>query len=194
MTTASRPAPSQPQPSSSALGRKPRFWSFFRLFAGLGGATLVLIPVASGNSYIYSVVGLALFLAAILLLPTQPRTTFDDKARELGAHLVVDGGRYHLPNSTSFVPVQLFLSVDRVSALDSGLRVLVEIPAAEITSFLALQSGKGWFLEVIWSTHAAEFAYRGASAERLAQIAENAIRKVAPAPGPVVPQSRAAGV
>ena len=107
---------------------------------------------------------------------------------------MVDGGRYHLPNSTSFVTVQLFLSADRVSALDAGLRVLVEIPVAEISSFLALQSGKGWFLEVIWSTHAAEFSYRGASAERLAHIAENAIRKIAPAPEPEVPQSRAAGV
>jgi len=149
--------------------------------------------VASGNGHIYAVIGLALFTAGILFFPTSPRTTFEDKVRELGAHLVVDGGRYHLPHSSSFVPVQLFLAADRISALDSRFRVLVEIPAAELTSFLALQMGKAWFLEVLWSTHAAEFSFQGSSAERSARMAENAIGKIAPSPAPLAPQRRAAG-
>ena len=127
------------------------------------------------------------------MLPTQPRATFADKARELGAHQVVDGGRYHIPNSSSSVSVQLFLSSERISALDARFGLLVEIPTVEITSFLALQSGKDWFLEVLWSDHAAEFSYHGSSAERLAHIAENAIRSHAPASAPPVSQSRAAG-
>ena len=192
MTTTPSSVPSPPQ-GASWLRTSPRLGVLFRLLAVFGGASLVLFPVAAGNGYLYAVIGLALFTAGILFLPTQPRTTFEDKARELGAHLVVDGGRYHLPHSSSFVPVQLFLATDRISALDSRFRVLLEIPAAELTSFLALQTGQAWFLEVVWSTQAAEFSFRGSSAERLARIAENAIRKIAPAPAPLAPQSRAAG-
>jgi hypothetical protein len=173
--------------------RNARSWKFLRLALGLGGAALVLFPVASGNSYVFSIVGLVMFVVAILLLPAKPRITPEEKARELGAIMVVDGGRYHLPNSSSFVPAQLFVAADRISALDSKFRVLLEIPTAEITSFLALQAEKGWFLEVIWTTHAAEFSYRGTSAERLAHVAENALRSVVPTPAPGVPQRRAAG-
>ena len=201
MTATPSASHSQPSPTGSFLRRNSRSWTFFRLVLGLGGAALVLFPVTSGNGYIFSVVGLAMFIVAILLLPAKPRTTLEDKARELGARLVVDGGRYHLPNSSSFVPVQLFVATDRISALDAKFRMPLEIPVAEITSFLALQTEKGWFLEVIWSAHAAEFAYRGSSAERLARIAENAIRSVAPSPAPepastseaAAPRRRAAG-
>ncbi|HYL84626.1 MAG TPA: hypothetical protein VE263_10345 [Candidatus Angelobacter sp.] len=193
MTASPNAARSQPQAGGSTLRRNPRSWMLFRLVLALGGAALVLFPVASGNSYIFSVAGLVMFVAAILLLPAQPRITLEDKARELGALLVVDGGRYHLPHSSSSVPVHLFVAADRVSALDSKFRVVLEIPTAEISSFLALRAEKGWFLEVIWSTSAAEFSYRGGSGERLAHIAENALRRVAPAPAPVLPQRRAAG-
>lgn len=192
MTTSPRPVQSPPH-GAWLLRGSPRLWGLARLLAVFGGAGLVLFPVASGHGYIYAVIGLALFLAGILFLPTQPRTRFADKVRELGAHLVVDGGRYHLPHSSSFVPVQLFLAADRISALDSRFRVLLEIPAAELTSFLALQMGNAWFLEVVWSTHAAEFSFHGSSAERLARIAEDAIGKIAPPPAPLAPQSRAAG-
>lgn len=187
------PNPPRPQPHyGSTLGRKTRSWMLFRIVLGLGGGTLVIFPVASGNGYLFSVVGLVMFVAAILLSPAKLRATREGKARELGAAVVVDGGHYRLLNSSSSMPVQLFVAMDRISVLDAKLRLVLEIPTSEITSFLALEEGKRWFLEVIWSTHAAEFSYRGASAARLARAAEDAIRNVAPAPAPLVPQRRAA--
>ena len=187
------PSSANSEPQATARSRKSRFWAFFRLVLGIGGATLVVFPVASGNSYILSIAGLTMFIAAILLLPARPRISLSDKAREFGALFIVDGGRYRPPNSSSAVPVQLFVAADLISARDSKFRVLLEIRNAEITSFIALEDQKGWFLELIWTTGAAEFSYRGASAERLAHIAENAIRRVATAPGPLIPQRRAAG-
>ena len=183
----------EPQENGSALRRSSRSWTFFRLILGLGGAALVVLPVASGNSYIPSIAGMVMFVAAILLVPLKPRITLQEKARELGALMVVDGGRYHLPNSSSFAPVQLFVAASRISVFDAKSRLLLEIPTAEITSFLALQADKGWFLEVIWTTNAAEFSYRGAHAERLALAAEDAIRSVAPASVPPTARRRAAG-
>jgi hypothetical protein len=166
---------------------------FFRIVLGLSGAALVLFPVASGNGYFLSVVGLVMFITAILFFPGKRRATLEEKVRELSALAVVDGGRYRLPNSTSSVKVQLLVAADRVSALDAKFRVLLEIPTAEITSILALQEEKGWFLEVIWTTQAAEFSYSGIPAERLVHMAENAIRSVKPSAAPGVPQRRAAG-
>lgn len=184
---------SQPQPGHSLRGSNPGSWMLFRIVLGLGGAALVIFPVASGNNnYVLSVVGLILFIVATMLRPTKPQIMLNEKARELGALAVVDGGRYRLPDSPSPVPVQLFVCADRISVLDGRFRLLLEIPTAEITSFLALQAGKAWFLEVIWSTHAAEFFYRGISAERLAHAAEEAIRSVTPAVAPAVPRRRAA--
>lgn len=190
---ATTPSPALPQPHhSGADGQSPSSRMFLRLFLGLGGAALVLFPIASGSGYVLSVVGLVMFIVGILLPPAQRRTTLEGKARELGAVVVVDGGRYRPPDSSSSVPVQLFVAGDRISVLDAKFRLLLEIPTAEITSFLALEEGKSWFLEVFWSAHGAEFSYRGSSAERLARGAENAIRNVAPAPAPLVPQRRAA--
>ncbi len=183
----------QPQRDGSISPRKTGSWILFRIVLGLVGAALVIFPVTSGNGYIFSIVGLVLFITATLLFPGKPRITLEEKARELGALTVVDGGRYQLPDSSSFVSVQLFVARDRVSVLDAKFRLILEIPSAEITSVLAVQGEKGWFLEVIWTTQAAEFSYRGVSAELLACAAENAIRKVTSAPAPVVPQRRAAG-
>jgi hypothetical protein len=193
MTESPSHAHFESQENGSGPRRNSRSWTFFRLALGLGGAALVLLPVASVNSYIFSIAGMFMFVAAILLAPLKPRTTLREKARELGARVVVDGGRYHLAKSSSFVPVHLFIAADRISAFDAKFRLLLEIPTAEITSFLALQADKGWFLEVIWSTNAAEFSYRGAYAERLAVAAEDAIRSVAPATVPPTAQRRAAG-
>lgn len=186
------PSSLQPQTTGSSLPSKSR-WILLRIILALGGATLVLFPIASGNNYAFSIAGLLMFVAAILLPPAKPRITLEQKARELSALAVVDGGRLRFPNSSSSAPVRLFVTAACILALDTNFRALLEIPAAEITSFLAIQAQEGWFLEIAWSSHAVEFAYRGDSAERLARAAENAIRGVTSVGGPVVPQRRAAG-
>lgn len=191
MTTISGNGPLEPH-GGPTPPRKASSWMLFRIVLGVVGATLVIFPVTSGNGYIFSIAGLVMFVAAILFSPAKPKVTLEDKARELGALTFVDGGRYRLPDSSSSVAVQLFVSADRICGLDAKLRPLVEIPTGEITSFLAIETEKGWFLEVVWAAHAAEFSYRGVSAERLAHAAENAISKVAPAPAPPAPQRRAA--
>lgn len=190
MNTPPSSARPQLQHGGTTLRRNRGSWMLFRIVLGFGGAALVLLPVASGNNYAFSVAGLVMFIVAILL-PARERTSIEEKASELGALAVVDGGRYRLPDSSSSVPVQLFIGKERICALDGRFQQLVEIPTAEVTSFLALQAESDWYLEVIWSTHAAEFFYRGASGERLAREAENAIRRVAP-PASEVPQRRAA--
>src|SRR5437016_4597501 len=78
--------------------RNPRSWMLFRIFLGVAGAALVVLPLGLGASFVPAVVGLAMFISAILLPPAKPDSNADGKARELGALVVVNGGR--LPPAT----------------------------------------------------------------------------------------------
>jgi hypothetical protein len=133
-----------------------------------------------------------MFISAILLPPAKPETTVDSKARELGALVVVNGGRFKLRDASSFA-AQLFIGADLISVRDSRLQSFLEIPVNEITSARAEDSQGRWFLRIDWSNKTAVFAYQGVFAEHLARVAESTIRSVMRPGLPVLPQRRAAG-
>jgi hypothetical protein len=168
-------------------------WMLFRIFLGFVGAALVILPLSLWNSWLAAIAGLGMFLAAILLPPAPPHTTTDDKARELGALVIVNGGKYQ-PGNAAAVPVQLFVGVERIWALDSHFQPLLVVPTAEITSANAIQAQakNHWLLQVRWSDNAAEFSYHGIFAEHLARVAQSTLGSVMHAPLPVLPRSRAA--
>jgi hypothetical protein len=115
----------------------------------------------------------------------------DDAARELGALVVVNGGRYQ-PGNAPAAAVQLFVGAERVWALDSHLKPLLVIPVAEMTSARAEFSEGQWFLRIRWADHQAEFAYHGIFSEHLARVAESTLQSVMRPSLPVIPQRRAA--
>ena len=174
------------------LRRNPRSWMFFRVFLGIVGAALVLLPLGLGSSFFPAIVGLAMFISAILLPPARPDVIAGDKARELGALVVVNGGRFKLGDAPSFA-AQLFVGDKLVSVRDAQLESFLEIPVPEITSVQAGESHGHWFLRVNWANRTAVFAYRGAFGEHLARVAETTIRSVMRPALPVLPQRRAAG-
>jgi hypothetical protein len=174
------------------LRRNPKSWMFFRIFLGLVGASLVIVPVGIGNSFFLSVLGLAMFIGAILLPPAKPHTNTDDKARELGAFVVVNGGRFKLGEAPSFA-AQLFVGPDHVSVLDLDFQSYLEIPVSEITSARAEESHGRWYLRIDWTNTTATFLYRGVFAEHLARVAESTLHGVMRPALPVIPQRRAAG-
>src|SRR5467141_753968 len=172
--------------------RNPRSWMLFRIFLALAGASLVIVPFGAWSSYAPAVVGLAMFVSAILLPPAKPATSADDKARELGALVVVNGGRFKLGDAASF-DAQLFVSAEHISVRDSHLQSFLEIPVGEITLAQAKESHGRWFLRVNWAGETAAFAYDGVFAEHLALVAEATIHNVMRPALPVLPQRRAAG-
>lgn len=174
------------------IRRSARSWMLFRIFVGVGGAALVLAPLTSGNSYILPIVGLVLFVSAILLPPAKPQMSADAKARELGASVVVDGGKFLPMDATSFVAVRLFVGTAHISVLDASFQPLLEIPTAELISAGAVPADKGWLLELTWAGNAAEFSYHGIFAEHLAHLAESALQGVMRSTLPVPPRRRAA--
>jgi hypothetical protein len=173
------------------LRRSPRSWRLFCILMGIAGAALVILPLGLGNNYAYALVGMVMFIAAILLPPAKPIFNVDDKARELGALVVVNGGQYHSANSHTS-SVQLFVGVASISVLDASFRQLLTIPVAEITSARAEASGAHWLVRVAWPDDTAEFSYSGIFAEHLARVAESTVRSVMRPSLPVIPQARAA--
>ena len=172
--------------------RNPRSWMLFRIFLGVAGAALVILPLGAWSSYAPAIAGLLLFVSAILLPPAKPVTNVGDKARELGALVVVNGGRFKLGDAASF-GTQLFVGAQQVSVRDSRLQSFLEIPISEITSAQAKESQGRWFLRVNWGNKTAAFAYDGVFAEHLARVAETTIQSVMRPALPVLPQRRAAG-
>ncbi|MFI5092939.1 MAG: hypothetical protein ACHQIK_05810 [Candidatus Acidiferrales bacterium] len=178
-------------PKLIRLRRNPQSWMAFRIVLGFAGAALVILPLSLWNSWLAAIAGLAMFLAAILLPPSNPYTLPDDKARELGALVILNGGKYQ-PGNAAPAAVQLFVGAQKIWALDSHLQPLLVIPAAEISSVHALQKKDRWILQVRWPDNAAEFSYLGIFAEHLARAAESTIGSVMHSPLPVLPRSRAA--
>ena len=176
------------------LRRNPRSWVVFRLALGLLGPALVLLPLGFEYAWLFSIAGVAMFLAAFLLPPAKPDTRLKDKARELGALIFVNGGSYK-PSHGRPIAARLFVGADHIWALDAAFRPMLVIPAVEICSVRALPVENGWCLRVEWAdsaprgaARAAKFSYRGFFAEHLARVAESTIKSVLrarrPAPQP----------
>ena len=173
------------------LRRNPQSWMAFRVFLGFAGAALVILPLSLWNSWLAAIAGLGMFMAAILLPPAKTINMPDEKARELGALVIVNGGNYQ-PGNAAPATVQLFVGAEHIWALDSNFQPLLVIPAAEITSANAQQKKDRWILQVRWSDNAAEFFYQGVFAEHFARVAQSTLGSVMHSPLPFLPKSRAA--
>jgi hypothetical protein len=173
------------------IRRDERSWMAFRILLGVAGAGLVILPLAIWNSWLAGIAGLAMFLTAALLPPAKPNTSMDDKAKELGALVVVNGGKYQ-PGTGPASPVRLFVGAEHIWALNSHLHPLLRIPVSGITSVLAEEAASGWVVHVRWADRMAEFSYTGIFAEHLARVAESTIRSVMPSSLPILPRRRAA--
>src|SRR5712692_8695711 len=175
-----------------ALRRKPQVWLAIRVALGLFGAALVITPLGRRSGWITSVFGLLLFLVAALLGPTRADTRVDERARELGALVVVKGGRYKQLSGRA-LEVSLFIGSERIWALDHAFHPLLVIPVQEIICVRAGQSLWGWSLWVEWGGPIAEFSYEGFFAEHLARVAESAVRGVLRHALPAIQPSQSSG-
>ena len=173
------------------LRRNESSWTAFRTVLGLFGAALVILPIGFYSSYFLAVIGLGIFIAAIMLPPAKATSGTDDKAKELGALVVVNGGLLQAGRDAT-APVQLFVGSEHVWALQSDFHPLLVISVPELISARAEEMQNGWILRLRWADRSATFEYSGVFAEHLARVAENTIQSVMHPSLPVFPQSRAA--
>jgi hypothetical protein len=178
-------------PKILRVRRNPRSWMLSRIFLAVAGAAMVIVPLGSNNSFAPAIVGLGMFLVAILLPPAKPVAKTEDRARELGALVIVNGGRFKREEAGSFA-AQLFVGTEQIVVRDTELHARLEIPVSEITAALAEEQYGRWFLRINWDGKSAVFAYRGVFAEHLARVAESTVAGVMQPTLPVLPRSRAA--
>lgn len=172
------------------LRRDERSWTAFRVLLGIAGAGFVILPLAFWNSWLAAIAGLAMFLTAALLPPAVADVTADDKAREFGALVVVNGGKTRMSNVA--VPVRLLVGTENIWALDSHLQTRLVIPVGEVSSVYSEETENGWVVRLRRPNSGEEFAYRGVFAEHFAKVAENTIRGVMYPGLPAQPKARAA--
>jgi len=162
-------------PKALTLLSRPRAWTVFRILLGLAGAALVVFPLSLWNAWAFAPVGLALFLVAVLLPPLRQDPGTAQVIEQLGAYLVLDGGRFSTSQEETR-SVDFFLTPTRIWVLDYGLHPLAVIPANEIVLATAFPSQSDWILRVSWKENSGEFLYDGLFAERRARLAEAGFR------------------
>ncbi|HUI74306.1 MAG TPA: hypothetical protein VLX32_05140 [Candidatus Acidoferrum sp.] len=177
------------------IRRSKSSWLAFRVAMGMLGAGLVVLPLGLGlgNNFILAlpILGLGLFILAILLPPALDGVSDKDKAQELGALIVVDGGDYKRGSVLGY-PAKIYVGVEQVWVLDPHHQDLLTIPVEEIASANAEETGGKWSLRICWGRDEAIFAYDGVFAEYLAHVAQGALRGVMRLREPVKAKSRAA--
>jgi hypothetical protein len=179
-------------PKVKQLRHNASAWFAIRVVMGLLGAALVVLPLSFGYFLILPILGMALFLAAILLPPSPHEVSDEEVARELGAQWIVEGGDYQAGHVLGF-PAKIFVGTEEVWVLDPLHRTLVVIPVAEIASANAEETGGKWAFRICWPGGEALFAYDGMFAEHLAKIAQDTVRGVMRRPEPPKAMARGAG-
>ena len=167
-------------PKLLSLRRRPRAWNVLRAIVALASVSLI-IGAAVAVSFVafagtFSIlVATALLLGAIVVAPERPRRSLDDRVHQLGALVVVNGGKYQ-PEQGTPMKAHLCVGSDRVWVLDGALSVLLEAPFASLKGVRAEPVGDDWNLSLPSKDSAAELLYTGPFAEHFARVAESTVR------------------
>jgi hypothetical protein len=82
-------------PKVLTLRSTPRAWTALRILLGMAGAALVVLPLSLWNAWAFAIVGLALFMLAVLLPPLRQDRGTREAIEQLGAYLVLEAGRFY---------------------------------------------------------------------------------------------------
>jgi hypothetical protein len=162
-------------PKLLTLPSSPSAWTGFRILLGVLGAGLVVLPLSLWNAWAFAIVGLALFMLAVLLPPLRQDRGTAKAIEQLGAYLVLDAGRFS-SGTVESPAVSFYLSPTRIWALDDQLRPIIVIPAGDLSMATAFPSQNDWILRVRWLENSAEFIFDGLFSERRARLAEAGLR------------------
>ncbi len=160
-------------PKTLALRRRTGLWNFIRVALVVGGAWLAAFGWRH-RSAAGITAGAVLFLCG-LIPPERERRSTDQRARELGALIVVDGGYYQISQNV-MREARLFVGLERVWVLDAKLEPLLEIPLASVTGVTVEAEGDRARLSVVSRDDSANFFYRGPFAAHFAGVAESTLR------------------
>lgn len=162
-------------PQTLALRRHPRKWNAVRIGAALLGVAIVVAAFAKDTWGWPAIFGSGLLLFALAIHPERPKPRVDERARKLGALIVVDGGRYRGTDGTQ-AEARLFVGPARLWVLGADLHLLNEFPFEQISEVRTETEQGCWKLCLGREGGVEEFLYRGPFAEHLARVAESTLR------------------
>jgi hypothetical protein len=171
-------------PRVRRLRRRVRVWTAIRLGAGLSGMALAWFFKSSGD---WKLMAAALILMGLALVvrATPVQKSLEDRARELGALAVVNGGMMATTPGAPTDKVNIFAGSERLTVESVAGRTLADIPVPQIRSCRAraTESGEGnpWELEIVWGateSQTAKFRFDGFFAEHLATVAATTIENL----------------
>jgi len=171
--------------------RSLRSWFAFRLFLGFFGAGLVLLPLALPQSWIASIIGLAIFLTSILLPPLGETESEPQLSRPLAGQLVLTGAEFS-SGSAIAIPVKLFVDSEQILAMKPDLQPAAVVPLAPLSAVFLQRTEHSWLLILQSPAGETVFSFRGVFAERNVRRAESAIRGFVRSLPPEKPKTRAA--
>ena len=166
-------------PKAIRLRRRRRAWNIIRVLAAFVGAGMLVLGAARGYDATPIVAGAILLALGLLVRAARTErstaSSVDARARELGALVAVDGGRY-IDGGGRPHRAKLFVGRDQLWVLDAALQVLQEIPMPQIRMLVVEPSGEDWRFRVHCAKSTAEFIYKGNFAQHLAGVADATIR------------------
>jgi hypothetical protein len=178
-------------PRLRRLRRRVWAWSLVRVIAVLSGGVLIWHYTRAQAGAGFLLGGLVLIALGVLVRDKPQAKTTEEKARELGALVVLNGGTFLAASGAEHPDVQIFVFPERLLVLDGREEAVGEISLARLQHYAAhpasseaVEEGKPWELEIAGESASARFRYEGFFAEHLARVAEttlgNLLRKELP--------------
>jgi len=161
-------------PKLLSMRRNRRRWNVLRLTTATLGALVFLGAILWRDTHDVNglfVAGCALMLLAAMAFPETPKLNIDQRARELGAVVVVEGGRYRSADQPE-VSVNLFIGKDCVWLLDKGLHIRREIPFSLVEPIRVEPADGSCTLSIGPPETPTSLTYRGPFASHFAQVAQ----------------------
>ena len=162
-------------PKVNRLRRRRKTWNFIRILLAIAGISMLVVGFVRGPAFALIGAGALMLLFGLLFSAERPEISIDARAKELGALITIDGGRY-IDAAGNRHRTKLFVGPDRLWALDSALRVLLEIPLTQVRTLVVEPYGTDWSFRLDGQQMKAEFIYQGSFAQHLAGVAEATVR------------------
>jgi len=81
-------------PKVNRLRRRRRTWNFLRILVAIAGISILVFGFVRGPAFALIAAGALILLFGLLVSAERPEISVDARAKELGALITVDGGRY----------------------------------------------------------------------------------------------------
>ncbi len=170
-------------PRIRRLRRRVWMWTVVRILAAMAGGWLAWRFGFAELKAGYVLCAVALMLFATFVRARPPVKSLDEKAREVGALVTLNGGKFAPANDMgSPEEVHIFAGAERLLVVNHRDQVLSDIPFSAVKRISALAvdaagsptpEGVPWELTVEWNSgtpQAARFLFEGFFAKHLASV------------------------